>query len=139
VTYRSISKTILAVALSFAWCSVTAAQGISTWITGSTRFDPRAPKAPNFGPSAQQHLDFANKPCVTVQASANVEPNNMHVYEHVLHFDNHCSQPVKIKACYIRSDRCVNERVPGYKKLDSVLGIMADQTDFDFEFKELFP
>ena len=81
--------------------------------------------ARTFGGNARRHLTFANKPCLLVTGEARQEVRNPNIYQHVLIFDNKCGQAIDVKACYVESDRCVTQKIFAYKKVESILGIVA--------------
>ncbi len=124
--------------LTLAGAQVAAAQGFGT-ISG-TSGPNQILRIPVIGQSALRHQDKFGKPCIDVTAVADPERASPGVFKHVLHFDNHCGQIISVKACYrSNSQRCILERIQPYRKTEATLGIVAHETFFDFEYKEVFP
>jgi hypothetical protein len=98
---------------------------------------PRLP-GDNLANATKVHLDFAGKPCLVVSGSSRAQTINPKIFEHVLSFQNHCSQTIKLKVCYYRSQSCVSADVPGYGRKESVLGIYPSLRDFRYEYLEQF-
>ena len=89
-------------------------------------------------PTVAQHRDFAGKPCLTTGGSARAHVVNPRVFDHVMTLDNHCSQIIKVKICYYRTDECVNAEVPGYTRKETLLGSFPALSQFRYDVKEQF-
>ena len=114
------------------------ASGLSTSTAVYQSSDGSTSLARTFGGNARRHLTFANKPCLLVTGEARQEVRNPNIYQHVLIFDNKCGQAIDVKACYVESDRCVTQKIFAYKKVESILGIVAAAPRFDYKFNERF-
>jgi hypothetical protein len=76
------------------------------------------------------------KPCLDVEALSRPYSSNPRVYDHLISFLNRCPKVLLVRACYSRSDRCVNAEVPGYKRKDVILGIGVGNSRFLFTYSE---
>jgi hypothetical protein len=87
---------------------------------------------------ARQHLDFAGKPCLSTEGAARPLASNARIMNHVVSFDNHCSDRIKLKVCYADTEDCTDVEVPGYGRKDQVIGIFPALQLFRYEVKEQF-
>lgn len=88
--------------------------------------------------SARQHLDFAGKPCLSTEGTARPLASNARIMNHVVSFDNHCFDRIKLKVCYADTEDCTDVEVPGYARKDQVIGIFPALQLFRYEVKEQF-
>ncbi|RXT47704.1 hypothetical protein [Bradyrhizobium betae] len=86
----------------------------------------------------QRHMDSSGRPCVYVLGEAKSQVVNPKLYDHVLIVNNSCSVPVKLRACYLGTDKCNDIAVGAYTKRREIFGIVPDAKDFRFEFREYF-
>jgi len=68
--------------------------------------------------------DGLGRPCLDVEAAARRETINPDMLEHVVSLKNNCPRLIKVKVCYYNSDQCKQLDVLGYKRVDTVLGVM---------------
>jgi hypothetical protein len=87
---------------------------------------------------AMVHKDLSGKPCLKFEANGRAHVINPKLFDHVIVANNHCSQLITVKVCYLKSDRCVQLGVPGYGRKEAVLGIMPSMSQFRYDFKEQF-
>jgi hypothetical protein len=112
-------------------------------IVGSSGFAAPPPREPvlsgslNQGPG--QHLGPLGKPCLSAYATGRAQKINPRIVEHVVTANNSCSQSIKLRLCYYKSDRCVPLTVPGHQHKEIVLGIMPGTADFRYQYSEEFP
>jgi hypothetical protein len=87
---------------------------------------------------SRRHLDWAGKPCLSLNGSAKAQTLNPHIFEHWVSAANSCGQQIKVSVCYKGTDDCIAMSVPPWGRQDSVLGIFPASGDFLFDFKEQF-
>jgi len=59
-------------------------------------------------------------------------------FEHIVSAQNHCSQTVRLRVCYLGSQDCVPLDVPGYGHQQASLGIAAGTPSFRYQYIEQF-
>ncbi|MFK4560616.1 hypothetical protein QIH93_08150 [Bradyrhizobium ottawaense] len=68
--------------------------------------------------------DGLGRPCLDVEAAARPATINPDMREHIVSIKNNCLRPIKVKVCYYGSDQCRQLDVQGYKRADTILGVM---------------
>lgn len=68
--------------------------------------------------------DPLGRPCLDVEAAARTEAVNPDLLDHVVSVKNNCSRLIKVKVCYLNSDRCNSFDLLAYKRVDTILGTM---------------
>lgn len=68
--------------------------------------------------------DSLGKPCLDIEAAARSETVNPDMLEHVVSVKNNCSRLIKVKVCYYGSEQCKQFDLQGYKRVDTILGVM---------------
>ncbi|WP_441234181.1 hypothetical protein [Bradyrhizobium sp. 930_D9_N1_4] len=111
-------------------------------VVGSTpglTVDPSAASM-RFGSSRtpQRHMDSTGRPCIYVLGEAKPQVVNPKLYDHVLIVNNSCSVPVKLRACYLGTEKCNDVAVAAFTKRREIFGIAPDAKDFRFEYREYF-
>ena len=120
----------------------------------------------DLNPSVKVHLDAYGKRCVTVAAyslpktdfrkifgggqtpqgsekdkgqnpSASGQDKSKN-FEHIVSAQNHCSQTIRLRVCYLGSQDCVPLDVPGYGHQQASLGIAAGMPGFRYQYIEQF-
>jgi len=86
----------------------------------------------------QRHMDSSGRPCIYVLGEAKPQVVNPKLYDHILIVNNSCGIPVKLRACYLGTDKCSDIAVGAYTKRREIFGIVPDAKDFRFEFREYF-
>jgi len=87
---------------------------------------------------ARKHRDFAGKPCLQSEGIARPLVSNPRIMDHAVNLDNHCSDIIKVKVCYYRSDDCTEVVVPGYGRKEQIIGVFPAMQLFRYEVKEQF-
>lgn len=111
-------------------------------VVGSTpglNVDPGS-SSMRFGSSRtpQRHMDSMGRPCIYVLGEAKPQVVNPKLYDHVLIVNNSCSVPVKLRACYLGTEKCNDVAVGAFTKRREMFGIAPDAKDFRFEYREYF-
>ncbi|MGY3363864.1 hypothetical protein ACVWZL_000989 [Bradyrhizobium sp. GM2.4] len=76
--------------------------------------------------------DGLNRPCLDIEAIARSHVVNPNMIDHVVSVKNNCSRMIKVKVCYLHSDHCKEFDLHGYKRIDTILGTMANVTSFRY-------
>jgi hypothetical protein len=85
-----------------------------------------------------RHRDLVGKPCLTITALSRPHVVNPQLFDHVLLADNHCNQPIKLHACYFKTEYCIDMDVPGYGRKEAILGMRPSEPTFRYDIKEKF-
>lgn len=85
----------------------------------------------------QRHMNSTGRPCTYVLGEAKPQALNPKLYDHVLIVNNSCSVPVKLRACYLGTEKCNDVAVGAFTKRREIFGIAPDK-DFRFEYREYF-
>jgi hypothetical protein len=72
---------------------------------------------------ARNHRDFAGKP---------------RILNHSVSLKNHCSERIKAKVCYYKTDECTDVEVPGNSSKEQIIGVFPAMQIFRYEVKEQF-
>lgn len=80
--------------------------------------------------------DSLGRPCLDVEAAARSHVVNPSLFDHIVSIKNGCARAVRVKLCYFRSDICKEIGVPGYKRIDTILGTMANVTTFRYSLNQ---
>jgi hypothetical protein len=99
---------------------------------------PRGGIPPMQDDLVKQHLASTGKPCLAIQGYAKPELVNKNIYQHLIRAANNCSQIIKVKVCYYKTEDCITMTLPAYASKSSILGIFPALTRFRFEAKEQF-
>lgn len=88
------------------------------------------------GPADQSDIgvirDALGRPCLDVEAAARAHVVNPNLFDHVVSIKSNCVRPIKVKLCYFQSDACKEIVVPGYKRVDTILGTMTNVSRFRY-------
>jgi hypothetical protein len=136
-----------AVLISLAACVAASAQALSVPgnntrpIVGAS--GPQLPNQSRFLSENQAtptkvHKDPLGKPCLIASGSSRRQKINPKIFEHIVSFQNHCVQAVKLKVCYYSAETCVWVDVPGDSQKETVLGIYPSLPDFQYQYLERF-
>jgi hypothetical protein len=88
--------------------------------------------------NARKHLDFAGKPCLSTEGVARPLSSNPRIMNHVVTFNNHCFERIRLKVCYFSTDDCTDVEVPPYGRKEQVIGVLPAVQLFRYELRELF-
>jgi hypothetical protein len=94
--------------------------------------------APTEDGLAKRHMGPLGKPCLTIAGYAKPELANKDIYQHLIKAANNCSQDLKVRVCYYRTEHCVLMDVPRWETKTAVLGIFPALKRFQFQVKEQF-
>jgi hypothetical protein len=64
--------------------------------------------------------------------------SNPRILSHSVSLDNHCSDRIKVKVCYYKSDECTDVEVPGHSRKEQIIGVFPAMQLFRYETKEQF-
>jgi hypothetical protein len=59
-------------------------------------------------------------------------------FEHIVSAQNHCSQTIRLRVCYLGSQNCVPLDVPGHGHQQASLGIASGMPGFRYQYIEQF-
>ncbi|TFV36378.1 hypothetical protein E4K66_24090 [Bradyrhizobium frederickii] len=76
--------------------------------------------------------DALGRPCLDVEAAARRQVVNPQMLDHVVSINNKCPRLIKLKVCYLKSDRCRELDLQSYKRVDTILGTMAGVSFFRY-------
>jgi hypothetical protein len=82
--------------------------------------------------TAQVPRDALGRPCLDIESAARRRAVNPDTVDHVISIKNICPQLIKVKVCYVDSNRCNEEDVHAYKRVDTILGTMKGVTFFKY-------
>src|SRR5262245_1610936 len=147
-TSRTIgSATTLALLITLGGSNASRAQALSVPgnntrpIVGTSGLQPPSqPRLLSENPTTatKVHLDLAGKPCLVVSGYSRPQTINPKIFEHIVSFQNHCVQTIKLKVCHYGSQNCISADVPGYGRKESVLGIYPSLREFRYAYLEQF-
>jgi hypothetical protein len=86
----------------------------------------------------QRHVGPTGLPCISVTGYARAQVINPKIYEHILSISNACSQPIKLQACYYKSQSCLDVQLAAYGRKEVVIGIYPSMREFRYEYRERF-
>ena len=86
----------------------------------------------------RNHRDFAGKPCLETSGVSLPLTSNPRIVNHAVSLKNHCSERIKVKVCYYRTDECTDVEVPGNSTKDQTIGVFPALQIFRYEVKEQF-
>ena len=89
-------------------------------------------------PANSRHRDFAGKPCLDIAGLSQAHVKAFRVFNHVIEINNHCTQRIKVKVCYRKTERCVTMDVSPFARKQQLLGSFPAMSQFQFDFKEQF-
>jgi hypothetical protein len=99
---------------------------------------PRSPITANQNIDILRHRDSLGRPCLTVYGSLRPHSINKNLHEQVISASNRCGQSIKMQVCYYRSQECILMRIPGWARIEGILGAPSSNLRFQYEFRELF-
>lgn len=76
--------------------------------------------------------DALGRPCLDVEAVARKRVANPDMIDHVVSIKNICPRLIKVKVCYVNSDRCSDLDMQAYKRLDTILGTIKGISFFRY-------
>jgi hypothetical protein len=86
----------------------------------------------------RKHRDFAGKPCLETEGTAQPLASNPRVLNHIVNLDNHCVEPVKVRICYHGTDDCTDVDVPPRSRKEQLIGVFPAMQQFRYDVKEQF-
>jgi hypothetical protein len=86
----------------------------------------------------KKHRDPAGKPCLATNGVSRATASNPRILVHSVSLDNHCSNRIKAKVCYYKSDECSDVEVPGNGVKEQVIGVFPAMQMFRYEVREQF-
>ena len=84
-----------------------------------------------------RHRDALGEPCLSVRPIAKPQVVNPNIYDQMLVILNRCNRPIKIRACYVGSDRCIGKEIPALARVELILGISPMLKYFRYDLKEV--
>jgi hypothetical protein len=88
--------------------------------------------------AARRHLDFNGKPCLQSSGTSKPLASNPRILNHAVVLENHCSEKIKAKVCYYRSDECTDVEVPPRSQREQIIGVFPAMQTFRYEVREQF-
>jgi hypothetical protein len=85
----------------------------------------------------QKHRDFAGKPCLVTNGVSHPLASNRRILNHAVSLDNHCSERIKARVCYYKTDQCTDVEVPGKSTKEQIIGTFPAMQIFRYDVKEL--
>jgi hypothetical protein len=76
--------------------------------------------------------DAFGRPCLDVEAAARAHVVDQEMRDHVVSLKNNCPRLIHAKVCYFKTARCNDVVVPGYKRVDTILGTIRSATFFRY-------
>jgi hypothetical protein len=88
--------------------------------------------------NARRHFDFAGKPCLDTRGTSMPLASNTRILNHVVSFENHCFETIKVKVCYYGTDECTDVAVPPRGRKEQIIGVFPAMQQFRYDVKENF-
>jgi hypothetical protein len=86
----------------------------------------------------QKHRDYAGKPCLETTGVSQPLASNPRILNHAVSLENRCSDRIKAKVCYYKTDECTNVEVPGHSRKEQIIGVFPAMQTFRYEVREQF-
>lgn len=86
----------------------------------------------------RKHRDFGGKACLETNGVSRPLASNPRILTHAVVLDNHCSDRIKAKVCYYKTDDCTDVDVPGKSSKEQTIGVFPAMQVFRYEVKEQF-
>jgi hypothetical protein len=86
----------------------------------------------------QKHRDFAGKACLETSGVSHALASNPRILTHAVVLDNHCSDRIKAKVCYYKTDECTDVEVPGKSTKEQTIGVFPAMQVFRYDVREQF-
>ncbi len=86
----------------------------------------------------QKHRDFVGKPCLESTGEAQPLVSNPRILNHSVILNNHCSERIKVKVCYHRTDDCTDVEVPPRSRKQQIIGVLPAMQQFRYDVREQF-
>jgi hypothetical protein len=78
------------------------------------------------------------KPCVSVYGFARPYVTNPNLFDHVIVASNGCTEVIRMRVCYYRTQDCIAMEIPSRGRKEALLGTLPAMKDFRYEFRERF-
>jgi hypothetical protein len=78
------------------------------------------------------------KPCVSVYGFARPYATNPNLFDHVIVASNGCTEVIRMRVCYYRTQDCIAMEIPSRGRKEALLGTLPAMKDFRYEFRERF-
>lgn len=82
--------------------------------------------------SNQVIRDALNRACLDVEAASRTQKVNPRMIDHLVSVKNRCPRLIRVKICYLETDRCKSFSVGSFGREDVILGSMIDQSSFRY-------
>ena len=86
----------------------------------------------------RKHRDFAGKPCLVTNGVSRPLTSNSRILNHSVSLDNHCSERIRAKVCYYKTDDCSDVEVPGNSSKEQIIGVFPAMQVFRYDVREQF-
>jgi hypothetical protein len=86
----------------------------------------------------QKHRDYSGKPCLETTGVSQPLASNPRILNHAVSLENRCSDRIKAKVCYYKTDECTNVEVPGHSRKEQIIGVFPAMQIFRYEVREQF-
>lgn len=81
--------------------------------------------------------DAFGKPCLDIEAASRAHVTNPNVYDHIVSVSNQCVKAIKLRICYVGSERCAKVVVSARRRTDVLLGVYPAMRTFRFSYSEM--
>lgn len=98
----------------------------------SSSFTLQGPAESSSSIPAANVRDSLGRLCYETYAVARAHVVEPDVYDHIISFKNNCTKPLKLKACYLNSDRCAPVDLRPYMRTEVIIGTMKNMRFFKY-------
>src|SRR5665213_2849257 len=89
-------------------------------------------------PDVLRHRNPMGKACLNVYGYARPYATNPNLFDHVIVASNSCTQVIRMRVCYYRTQNCIAMEISSRGRKEAVLGTLPAMKDFRYEFRERF-
>jgi hypothetical protein len=109
---------------------------LSLWPGGGQAQGLGSDIQPSLADKRSVHHDALGNPCLLVRSEVRAHVGNPDIYDQMLIIRNQCVQSIKIRACFVESDRCIDNEISGFQRQEIVLGISPMRNSFRYYLRE---
>jgi hypothetical protein len=81
--------------------------------------------------------DPLGRPCLDVEAASRSHITNPNVYDHIVSISNRCLKSLKVRVCYLDTERCTDMEVLRMGRKDVIIGTNPAMKRFKFRYQEI--
>jgi hypothetical protein len=86
----------------------------------------------------RKHRDFSGKPCLETEGVSSPLASNPRILNHSVSLHNHCSERIKVKVCYYKTNDCSDVEVNGNSSKEQIIGVFPAMQIFRYDVREQF-